>query len=198
MKKVLSILILLWGATSLLAIEPVEIGKPYQQDVETNLSVIDNLNQSFKEEKIKIDKDIRTKKKGNFVIKKKNIGNEEVKTDNLIDKKLARIQEVIEKTPNEIQIFFKSETANLKEDDINKIKRFINNQIEKKKVKFKVTSYAKTNKTEDISRRLSLDRAINIRTILLKEGVPARNLIVKSFGDSKNKENKVIIEFEKK
>ena len=49
MKKVLSILILLWGATSLLAIEPVEIGKPYQQDVETNLSVIDNLNQSFKE-----------------------------------------------------------------------------------------------------------------------------------------------------
>jgi len=201
MKKVLSILILLWGATSLLAIEPVEIGKPYQQDVETNLSVIDNLNQSFKEEKIKIDKDIRTKKnkkKENVLIKKKNIENEEVKTDNLIDKKLARIQEVIEKTPNEIQIFFKSETANLKEDDINKIKRFINNQIEKKKVKFKVTSYAKTNKTEDISRRLSLDRAINIRTILLKEGVPARNLIVKSFGDSKNKENKVIIEFEKK
>ena len=201
MKKVLSILILLWGATSLLAIEPVEIGKPFQQDVETNLSVIDNLNQSFKEEKIKIDKDIRTKKnkkKENVLIKKKNIENEEVKTDNLIDKKLARIQEVIEKTPNEIQIFFKSETANLKEDDINKIKRFINNQIEKKKVKFKVTSYAKTNKTEDISRRLSLDRAINIRTILLKEGVPARNLIVKSFGDSKNKENKVIIEFEKK
>ncbi len=200
MKKVLSILILflLWSNTSLLAIDPVEIGKPYKQGIETNLSVIDNLNQNFKEEKIKIDKDIRTKKKGNFVIKKKNIGNEEVKTDNLIDKKLARIQGVIEEIPNEIQIFFKSETANLKEDDINKIKRFINNQTEKNKVKFKVTSYAKTNKTEDISRRLSLDRAINIRTILLKEGVPARNLIVKSFGDSKNKENKVIIEFEKK
>ena len=200
MKKVLSILILflLWSNTSLLAIDPVEIGKPYKQGIETNLSVIDNLNQNFKEEKIKIDKDIRTKKKGNFVIKKKNIGNEEVKTDNLIDKKLARIQGVIEEIPNEIQIFFKSETANLKEDDINKIKRFINYQTEKNKVKFKVTSYAKTNKTEDISRRLSLDRAINIRTILLKEGVPARNLIVKSFGDSKNKENKVIIEFEKK
>ena len=188
----------MWSNTSLLAIDPVEIGKPYKQGIETNLSVIDNLNQNFKEEKIKIDKDIRTKKKGNFVIKKKNIGNEEVKTDNLIDKKLARIQGVIEEIPNEIQIFFKSETANLKEDDINKIKRFINNQTEKNKVKFKVTSYAKTNKTEDISRRLSLDRAINIRTILLKEGVPARNLIVKSFGDSKNKENKVIIEFEKK
>ena len=42
------------------------------------------------------------------------------------------------------------------------------------------------------------DRAVNIRTILMKEGVPARNLIVKSFGDTKNKENKVIIEFEKK
>ena len=201
MKKVLSILILLWGATSLLAIEPVEIGKPYQQGVETNLSVIDNLNQSFKEEKIKIDKDIRTKKnkkKENVLIKKKNIENEEVKTDNLIDKKLARIQEVIEKTPNEIQIFFKSETANLKEDDIKKIRNFINNQTNKMNLSFKISSYAKTDKTEDVSRRLSLDRAINIRTILLKEGVPARNLIVKSFGDSKNKENKVIIEFEKK
>ena len=32
----------------------------------------------------------------------------------------------------------------------------------------------------------------------MKEGVPAKNLIVKSFGDSKNKENKVIIEFEKR
>ena len=32
----------------------------------------------------------------------------------------------------------------------------------------------------------------------MKEGVPARNLIVKSFGDFKNKKNKVIIEFEKK
>ena len=32
----------------------------------------------------------------------------------------------------------------------------------------------------------------------MKEGVPARNLIVKSFGEVKNKENKVIIEFEKK
>ena len=65
MKKVLSILILflLWSNTSLLAIDPVEIGKPYKQGIETNLSVIDNLNQNFKEEKIKIDKDIRTKKK---------------------------------------------------------------------------------------------------------------------------------------
>ena len=32
----------------------------------------------------------------------------------------------------------------------------------------------------------------------MNEGVPAKNLIVKSFGDMKNKENKVIIGFEKK
>jgi len=184
-----------------LAIEPVEIGKFYQKEIEINLSIIDNLNQNFKEEKIKIEKDIRTKikkKKENVVIKKKNIENEEVKIDNFIDKKFARIKEVIEEVPNEIHIFFNSETANLREDDIKKVKSFINNQTDKKTLSFKVSSYAKTDKTEDVSRRLSLDRAINIRTILLKEGVPARNLIVKSFGDSKNKENKVIIEFEKK
>ena len=75
---------------------------------------------------------------------------------------------------------------------------FINNQSDKKKSQFKITSYDRTDKTADISRRLSLDRAINIRSILIKEGVPARNLIVKSFGDVKNKENKVIIKFEKK
>ena len=145
-------------------------------------------------EKIKIEKDIRTQIK-----KKKNIENkEEVKIDDSIDKKLARIQEMIEEVPNEIHIFFNSETANLKGDDVKKIKSFINNQTNKNTLSFKISSYAKTNKTEDVSRRLSLDRAINIRTILLKEGVPAKNLIVKSFGDSKNKENKVIIKFEKK
>ena len=102
------------------------------------------------------------------------------------------------KTPNKIQIFFNSETANIKDEDIKKIRNFINNQTNKKNLNFKITSYAKTNKTEDISRRLSLDRAINIRSIIMKEGVPAKNLIVKSFGEVKNKENKVIIEFEKK
>ena len=166
----------------------------YQKDIEVNLSIIDNLSQNFKGEKIKIEKDIRTQIK-----KKKNIENkEEVKIDDSIDKKLARIQEMIEEVPNEIHIFFNSETANLKGDDVKKIKSFINNQTNKNTLSFKISSYAKTNKTEDVSRRLSLDRAINIRTILLKEGVPAKNLIVKSFGDAKNKENKVIIEFEKK
>ena len=184
-----------------LAIEPVEIGKFYQKEIEINLSIIDNLNQNFKEEKIKIEKDIRTKikkKKENVVIKKKNIENEEVKIDNFIDKKFARIKEVIDEVPNEIHIFFNSETANLKNEDMDKIRNFVNNQTDKKNLTFKITSYAQTNKTEDISRRLSLDRAINIRSIIMKEGVPAKNLIVKSFGDAENKENKVIIEFEKK
>ena len=183
-----------------LAIDPVEIGKFYQKDIEVNLSIIENLKQNINEEKFKIKTDIRTKikKKENVVIKNKNIDTEEVKTDNFIEKKFARIKEIKEKTPSEIQIFFNSETANLKVEDVKKIKNFINNQTNKKNLKFKITSYAKTNKTEYISRRLSLDRAINIRSIIIKEGVPARNLIVKSFGDVKNKENKVIIEFEKK
>ena len=200
MKSIIKIKLFFFTITSIflsnfsLAIDPVEIGKMYQKDIEVNLSIIDNLRQNFKGEKIKIEKDIRTQIK-----KKKNIENkEEVKIDDSIDKKLARIQEMIEEVPNEIHIFFNSETANLKEDDVKKIKSFINNQTNKNTLSFKISSYAKTNKTEDVSRRLSLDRAINIRTILLKEGVPAKNLIVKSFGDAKNKENKVIIEFEKK
>ena len=88
--------------------------------------------------------------------------------------------------------------SNLKDNDISKIKGFINKIENKENLAFKITSYAKNNKNEDATRRLSLDRAINIRSILLKEGIPAKNLIVKSFGDTKNKENKVIIEFEKK
>ena len=184
-----------------LAIDPVEIGKPYQKDVEINLSIIENLNQDIKEE-IKIDKDIRTKikkkAKESVEIKTKNTDEKGIKTDDFVEKKFARIKEIIEKTPNEIQIIFNSETSNLKDEDANKIRNFINNKIDKKNSYFKITSYAKTDKTTDISRRLSLDRAINIRSILLKEGIPAKNLIVKSFGDAKNKENKVIIKFEKK
>jgi outer membrane protein OmpA-like peptidoglycan-associated protein len=173
-----------------LAIDPVEIGKFNQKNIETNLSILNNLNQAINKEKFEIKKDIRTKIK-----KKENVS---IKTKNSVERKLARINKRTESIISQIQIFFNSETANLKEADIKKIKNFINNQAGKKTLNFKITSYAKTDKTEDVSRRLSLDRAINIRTILMKEGVPARNLIVKSFGDAKNKENKVIIEFEKK
>ena len=191
-KQILFISICIFIHNSILAIEPVEIGKPYQKDVEVNLSIIESINQNTKEEKIKIDKDIRTK------IKKKAKESVEIKTNDFEEKKFARIKEIIEKAPNEIQIIFNSETSNLKDEDANKIRNFINNQTDKKKSQFKITSYARTDKTADISRRLSLDRAINIRSILIKEGVPAKNLIVKSFGDVKNKENKVIIKFEKK
>ncbi len=123
---------------------------------------------------------------------------EKTEVENLIEKKLAKINSITNKAPSEIHILFNSETANIKNDDENKIRNFINSQNDKKNLDFKITSYANTSKTSDISRRLSLDRAINVRSILIKEGIPAKNLIVKSFGDIKNKENKVIIEFEKK
>ena len=207
MKSIIKIKLFFFTITSIflsnfsLAIDPVEIGKRYQKDIEVNLSIIDNLNQNINKQKFEIKKDIRTKirkEEENVVIKTKSKDKEEIKTDNFIEKKFARIKEIIEDVPNEIQILFNSESANLKGEDANKIRNFINNQANKKNLNFKITSYAKTNKTEDVSRRLSLDRAINIRSILIKEGIPAKNLIVKSFGDSKNKENKVIIEIEKK
>ena len=201
-KQILFISICIFIHNSILAIEPVEIGKPYQKDVEVNLSIIESINQNTKEEKIKIDKDIRTKikkkAKEGVEIKTSNTDEKGIKTEDFVEKKFARIKEIIQKAPNEIQIIFNSETSNLKDEDANKIRNFINNKIDKKNSYFKITSYAKTDKTTDVSRRLSLDRAINIRSILIKEGVPAKNLIVKSFGDVKNKENKVIIKFEKK
>ena len=150
---------------------------------------------------MKIKKDIRTKlKKKEIINKDENFYGieEKLEIEKTIDKKLARIVEIEEKINDQIQILFNSETANLKDNDISKIKGFVNKIENKKNLAFKITSYAKNNKNEDASRRLSLDRAINIRSILLKEGIPAKNLIVKSFGDTKNKENKVIIEFEKK
>ena len=202
-KLILFILIYISFSNSLQAIDPVEIGKKYQNDIEVNLSIIEKLNKNRNQADITIKKDIRTKikKRKNVEIETKNTVGEKSKTENLIDnidKKLARINKPINGFMNQIHILFNSETANLKNEDMDKIRNFVNNQTNKKNLTFKITSYAQTNKTDDISRRLSLDRAINIRSIIMKEGVPAKNLIVKSFGDSKNKENKVIIEFEKR
>ena len=202
-KLIFFVLIYAFFSNSLLAIDPVVIGTKYQNDIEVNLSIIENLNKNRNQVEIIIKKDIRTKikKRENVEIKTKNTVKEKSKTEDLIDKidkKLARINKPTNGFINQIHILFNSETANLKNEDKDKIRNFVNNQTDKKNLTFKITSYAQTNKTEDVSRRLSLDRAINIRSIIMKEGVPARNLIVKSFGDFKNKENKVIIEFEKK
>ena len=46
-----------------LAIDPVEIGKFYQENIEVNLSIIENLKQNINEKKFKIKTDIRTKTK---------------------------------------------------------------------------------------------------------------------------------------
>ena len=200
LKLIFFIITCIFLSNFLLAIDPVEIGKFKQENIEVNLSIIENLKQNINKEKFKIKKDIRTKikKKEDVVVKIKKIDKKKTKTQDPIKKKFARINETKKEILSQIQIFFNSETANIKDEDAEKIRNFINNQTNKMSLKFKITSYAKTNKTEDISRRLSLDRAINIRAIIMKEGVPAKNLIVKSFGDVKNKANKVIIEFEKK
>ena len=200
LKLIFFIITCVFLSNFLLAIDPVEIGKFKQENIEVNLSIIVNLKQNINKEKFKIKKDIRTKikKKEDVVVKIKKIDKKKTKTQDPIKKKFARINETKKEILSQIQIFFNSETANIKDEDAEKIRNFINNQTNKKNLNFKITSYAKTNKNEGVSRRLSLDRAINIRSIVMKEGVPARNLIVKSFGEVKNKENKVIIEFEKK
>ena len=63
-------------------------------------------------------------------------------------------------------------------------------------------SYAKSKNDDDndSSRRISLDRAINIRSSIIDAGVPPENLIVKALGNLKNKnsDNKTVIEVIKK
>ena len=97
-KEILFISICIFIHNDIFAIDPVEIGKPYQKDIEINLSIIENLNQGFKEEKIKIDKDIRTKikknVKENVEIRTKNVDKKEIQTDGFIEKKFARIEEI--------------------------------------------------------------------------------------------------------
>ena len=56
-KLIFFILIYIFFSNSLLAIDPVEIGKMYQKDIEVNLSIIDNLNQTINKEKFEIKKD---------------------------------------------------------------------------------------------------------------------------------------------
>ena len=67
MKSIIKIKLFFFTITSIflsnfsLAIDPVEIGKFHQKNIETNLSILDNLNQSVNKEKFEIKKDIRTK-----------------------------------------------------------------------------------------------------------------------------------------
>ena len=149
-KLIFFVLIYAFFSNSLLAIEPVVIGTKYQNDIEVNLSIIENLNKNRNQVEIIIKKDIRTKikKRKNVEIKTKNTVKEKSKTEDLIDnidKKLARINKPTNGFINQIHILFNSETANLKNEDMDKIRNFVNNQTDKKKLTFKITSYAQTN-----------------------------------------------------
>ena len=180
------------------AIDPVVIGKKYQSDFEFNASVLDSLTK-LKTEKIYIDKDIRTKIKESNEKKKiiketnKNVG--EKKTYTYINKENLN-------TLNKIEIFFNTNSSNIQNIGSDKIKKFIEERKNKKKLFLKITSYAKTKKTggNAASRRVSLDRAINVRSKLISLGIPPENLIVKALGnvDKTNTKNKVDIEVIKK
>ena len=186
------------------AVEPVEIGKKYQSDFEFNSSVLNNLTK-LKTEEIYIDRDIRNKKKEKSKIKKKNNNKETIKeiNKNVKEKKTySYINNENLNTLNNIEILFKANSSNIEDAETNKIKNFVENQKNKKRLFLKITSYAKTKKTggNDASRRISLDRAINVRSKLITLGVPPQNLIVKALGnvDKTNTKNKVDIEVIKK
>ena len=185
------------------AIEPVKIGKHYQEDIEINFSVIDRMFEP-EEEKIYINKDVRTKIKKKVEAQKNNKKGKIKNTNKNIkeNKTYTYINKTNLNNLNKIEIFFKSNSSNIKDTEEEKIKRFIDGQENKTKLVLKITSYAKNQKTggDDNSRRLSLDRAINIRSKLINLGVAPENLIVKAFGnvDKNNIKNKVDIEIVKK
>ena len=54
-KGILFVSICIFIHNSILAIDPVEIGKPYQKDVEINLSIIENLNQDIKKGQLQMN-----------------------------------------------------------------------------------------------------------------------------------------------
>ncbi len=185
------------------SIDPVEIGKPYKKDVEINYSVLEKIKEN-KEKIISIKKDIRTKIKKNYLetknekeIKNKNKENKIKK--NSKNKSYAYIDDnkYIDNL-NKISILFDENSANIKESELNKIKNFLNKQENKDKLYLKIMAYAKSknNNDNDSSRRVSLDRAINIRSSIIDAGVPPENLIVKALGNLKNKNssNKADIE----
>ena len=186
------------------AIDPVVIGKKYQSDFEFNASVLDSLTK-LKTEKIYIDKDIRTKIKEKSKIKKSNEKRKIIKeTNKIVERKktYTYINKENLNTLNKIEILFNTNSSNIQNIESDKIKRFIEERKNKKKLFLKITSYAKTKKTggNDVSRRISLDRAINIRSKLINLGIPPENLIVKALGnvDKTNTKNKVDIEVIKK
>ena len=186
------------------AIDPVVIGKKYQSDFEFNASVLDSLTK-LKTEEIYIDKDIRTKIKEKSKIKKSNEKRKVIKeTNKIVERKktYTYINKENLNTLNKIEIFFNTNSSNIQNIESDKIKRFIEERKNKKKLFLKITSYAKTKKTggNDVSRRISLDRAINIRSKLINLGIPPENLIVKALGnvDKTNTKNKVDIEVIKK
>ena len=76
-KNETTIYYIIFFSNSLLAIDPVVIGTMYQNDIEVNLSIIENLNKNRNQVEIIIKKDIRTKikKRENSYVRelKKNI-----------------------------------------------------------------------------------------------------------------------------
>ena len=185
------------------AIEPVKIGKHYQEDIEINFSAIDRIFET-EEKKIYINKDVRTKIKKKIETQKNNKKGKIKNTNKNIkeNKTYTYINKTNLNNLNKIEIFFKSNSSNIQNSEEDKIKRFIDGQENKTKLVLKITSYAKNQKAgrDDNARRLSLDRAINIRSKLINLGVAPENLIVKAFGNvgKNNVKNKVDIEIVKK
>ena len=130
------------------AIDPVVIGKKYQSDFEFNASVLDSLTK-LKTEEIYIDKDIRTKIKEKSKIKKSNEKRKIIKeTNKIVERKktYTYINKENLNTLNKIEILFNTNSSNIQNIESDKIKRFIEERKNKKKLFLKITSLQRQKK----------------------------------------------------
>ncbi len=152
--------------------------------------------------KKKISKDksiipIESEKKNESTDIKKEIS---IKKDNKAiknkDKSNKNIEEKIEKRKDtsltfkegKLSIIYKPNQINLSQEEVIKIID-ISSSLNKQNV-FTIKSYAskKTNQGSSEARRVSLSRALEIRSLFIENEFPATNILVKALGSEKNNE----------
>ena len=140
---------------------------------------------------IKENKDIKEKNNKSYKkpVKKKESQTKAI-SNNKKSKKLESFKDnVILREQNELRIIYKPNQSNLNQKEVLKIIELTNKLNKESLVTLK--SYASKAKVQGSSeaRRLSLSRALEVRSLFIENGFTATNIIVKALGTDKNKED---------
>ena len=111
------------------------------------------------------------------------------KKNKKIDKQIKNLEnEIVVIEKNKFRIIYEPNQRNLTEKALIKVLE-ISNQLNKESL-VTIKSYASKNQRKGSSdaRRLSLSRALEVRTLFIENEFPATNIIVKALGTQENKE----------